>query len=298
LFLAADSQRPDLIPMPPFQCGRFNFSLAQPLVMGIVNVTPDSFSDGGRYFSPERAIEHALRLKQEGAHILDIGGESTRPGSAPVSVEDELKRVLPVVEGLRGVDVAISVDTMKPEVMAAVLAAGADMINDVRGFEAPSALAAVASANCGLCFMHMRGMPKTMQDGPAYVDVIEDVTGYLRQRLSAAKAAGIVPDRMLIDPGFGFGKTLEHNLTLFKNLGRLADIAPVLVGVSRKSFLGALTGRVDASTAADRLLPSVISAVLAIQAGAAIVRVHDVRETVEAIGLLQALGERPFGEQE
>jgi dihydropteroate synthase len=172
------------------------------------------------------------------------------------------------------------------------------MINDVRGFEAPSALAAVASANCGLCFMHMRGMPKTMQDGPEYVDVIEDVTGYLRQRLSAAKAAGIVPDRMLIDPGFGFGKTLEHNLTLFKNLGRLADIAPLLVGVSRKSFLGALTGRVDASTAADRLLPSVISAVLAIQAGAAIVRVHDVRETVEAIGLLQALGERPFGEQE
>lgn len=282
--------------MPLFQCGRFHFSLAQPLVMGIVNVTPDSFSDGGRYFSPERAVEHALRLKQEGAHILDIGGESTRPGSAPVGVEEELARVIPVVEGLRGADIALSVDTMKPEVMAAALAAGADMINDVRGFEAPGALEAVASSNCGLCVMHMRGLPKTMQDDPAYLDVIEDVSGYLNQRLIAAKAAGIDADRMLIDPGFGFGKTLEHNLTLFKNLRRLADIAPVLIGVSRKSFLGALTGRVDGSTAADRLLPSVISAVLAIQAGTAIVRVHDVRETVEAIGLLQALGERPLGE--
>lgn len=284
--------------MSQFQCGRFRFPLARPLVMGIVNVTPDSFSDGGRYFSPERAIEHGLRLRREGAHILDIGGESTRPGSAPVSVEEELARVIPVVKGLLGADIAISVDTMKPEVMAAALAAGADMINDVRGFEAPGALEAVASSPCGLCVMHMRGMPKNMQDDPAYLDVSEDVAAYLQQRLAAAKAAAIEADRLLIDPGFGFGKSLEHNLTLFKNLGRLADIAPVLVGVSRKSFLGALTVRANGSAAADRLLPSVISALLAIQAGVAVVRVHDVQETVEAIGLLQALGERPPGEQQ
>jgi dihydropteroate synthase len=280
--------------MSQFLCGRYRFSLNQPLVMGIVNVTPDSFSDGGRFFSAERAIEHGLKLKHEGAHILDIGGESTRPGSTSVSADEELARVLPVLEGLRAADVAISVDTMKPEVMAAVLAAGADMINDVHGFEAPGALQAVSDSRCGLCFMHMRGMPQSMQVDPVYTEVLADVSAYLRQRLVAAQAAGIDSARVLIDPGFGFGKTLAHNLMLFKNLACLTDIAPVLAGVSRKSFLGALTGRATD----DRLMPSVIAALLAIQSGAAVVRVHDVRETVEAIRLWQELGWRELGEQQ
>jgi len=279
--------------MSLFQCGRFRFSLAQPLVMGIVNVTPDSFSDGGQFYSAERAIEHGLKLKDEGAQILDIGGESTRPGSVSVSVEEELARVMPVLEGLRGAQVALSVDTMKPEVMVAALAAGADMINDVHGLEAPGALQAVSASNCGLCLMHMRGLPKSMQLDPVYADVVAEVAAYLQQRLVAAQVAGIDVQRVLIDPGFGFGKTLAHNLALFKNLARLTDISPMLAGVSRKSFLGALTGR--ATT--DRLLPSVVAALRAIQAGATVVRVHDVRETVEAIRLWQALGEQPVGEQ-
>ncbi len=272
--------------MTEYCCGRYRFPLTQPLVMGIVNVTPDSFSDGGRFFSTEQAIEHGLRLQAEGAQILDIGGESTRPGSAPVDVDEELARVIPVLQGLRSADVALSVDTMKPEVMIAALAAGADMINDVRGFEAPGALQAVSQSNCGLCFMHMRGMPSTMQENPTYDEVVTEVAAYLRQRLAAAQAVGIAPARMLIDPGFGFGKALQHNLALFKNLAELADIAPVLAGVSRKSFLGALTGRATQ----DRLLPSVITALLAIRNGAAVVRVHDVRETVTAIHLWQELG--------
>jgi dihydropteroate synthase len=270
-----------------FRCGRYLFSLDQPLVMGIVNVTPDSFSDGGRYFSTERAVEHGLRLKAEGAQILDIGGESTRPGSAPVSVEQELDRVLPVIEGLRDAGAALSVDTMKPEVMAAALAAGADMINDVRGFEAPGAFETVAASDCGLCIMHMRGMPSTMQVNPEYGDVAAEVIAFLAQRLRAAKAAGIQPERLTIDPGFGFGKSVDQNLALFKNLTRLTDMAPVLVGLSRKSLLGALTGR----ETEDRLLPSVVAALLAVQLGAAIVRVHDVRETVDAIKLWRKLGE-------
>jgi dihydropteroate synthase len=269
------------------RCGRFDFALDRPLVMGIVNVTPDSFSDGGRYLDAERAIAHGLSLCAAGADILDIGGESTRPGSAPVSVEEELVRVLPVVEGLRGAGVALSVDTMKPEVMSAALSAGADMINDVRGFEAPGAWEAVAASDCGLCVMHMRGTPKTMQAAPQYADVVGEVVAYLGLRLEAARAAGIAWDRLVIDPGFGFGKSLEHNLALFKNLSRLTDIAPVLVGLSRKSMLGALTGR----GVADRMLPSVVAALLAVQRGAAIVRVHDVRETVDAIKLWRELGE-------
>lgn len=277
--------------MAYFQCGRYRFSLAQPLVMGIVNVTPDSFSDGGRYFSAERAIEHGLKLKAEGADLLDIGGESTRPGSARVSVAAEIDRVIPVIEGLRDADIALSVDTMKPEVMRAALAAGADMVNDVHGLEAAGALAAVADSDCGLCIMHMRGMPADMQQDPAYREVVAEIAGYLRQRLAAAEAAGIDARRLLIDPGFGFGKTLEHNLALFKNLARLADIAPVLVGVSRKSFLGLLTGRATS----DRLLPSVIAALLAAQSGAFVVRAHDVRETVEALRLWREMSGNQLG---
>lgn len=279
--------------MTHFQCGRYRFSLAQPLVMGIVNVTPDSFSDGGRYFSPERAIEHGLKLQAEGAQILDIGGESTRPGSAPVSGEQEMARVIPVLEGLRGAGIALSVDTMKPEVMLAALAAGADMINDVRALEAPGALDAVADTDCGLCLMHMRGMPETMQLAPTYAEVVAEVAAYLHRRLQIVQAAGVDATRLLIDPGFGFGKTLAHNLALFKNLPTFADMAPVLVGVSRKSFLGALTGRATE----DRLLPSVISAVLAIRHGAYVARVHDVRETVEAIRLWLELEGHQLGVQ-
>lgn len=270
-----------------FRCGRFAFALDRPLVMGIVNVTPDSFSDGGRYLQAEQAIAHGLSLRETGADILDIGGESTRPGSAPVSVEEELARVLPVLEGLRDAGVALSVDTMKPEVMAAALSAGADMINDVRGFEAPGAWEVVVGSDCGLCIMHMHGLPETMQVDPRYEDVAEEVAGYLEGRLAAAEDAGIDRERLLIDPGFGFGKTLQHNLALFKNLHHLADMAPVLVGLSRKSLLGVLTGR----GVGDRLLPSVVAALLAVQRGAAIVRVHDVRETVEAIRLWRELGE-------
>jgi dihydropteroate synthase len=271
-----------------FRCGRFAFTLDRPLVMGIVNVTPDSFSDGGRFLDAEQAIAHGLALKEAGADILDIGGESTRPGSASVSAAEELARVMPVVEGLRDAGLALSVDTMKPEVMAAALAAGADMINDVRGFEAPGAWEAVADSRCGLCVMHMQGAPKTMQADPRYEDVVAEVSARLKARMAAAEAAGIARERLVIDPGFGFGKTLEHNLALFKNLGRLADMAPVLVGVSRKSMLGALTGR----EVGDRLLPSVVAALAAIRRGAALVRVHDVRETVEAIKLWRELGEK------
>jgi dihydropteroate synthase len=277
--------------MALFSCGRYQFNLAQPLVMGIVNVTPDSFSDGGRYFSTAQAIEHGLKLRADGARILDIGGESTRPGSAPVGAAEEIDRIMPVLEGLRDADIALSVDTMKPEVMTAALAAGADMINDVRGLEAPGALRAVADADCGLCLMHMRGLPQTMQVDPVYAQVVEEVAAYLRQRLTAARTAGIDRRRILIDPGFGFGKTLAHNLALFKNLAQLADMAPVLAGVSRKSFLGALTGRATE----DRLLPSVIAALLAVQRGASVVRVHDVRETVETLRLCQELAGNQLG---
>ena len=272
-----------------FRCGRHRFALDQPLVMGVVNVTPDSFSDGGRYFSAAQAIEQGLRLRDAGAGILDIGGESTRPGSEAVNVQEELDRVLPVLEGLRDAGVALSVDTMKPAVMTAALAAGADMINDVHGFEAPGALAAVTESACGLCIMHMRGAPRTMQADPRYDDVVTEVADYLAQRRSAARAAGIAAERIVIDPGFGFGKTQDHNIALFKALGRLARQAPVLAGVSRKSLIGHITGRpVD-----GRLAGSVAAALLAAQAGAAILRVHDVAETVDALKIWQSLGAQP-----
>ena len=272
-----------------FRCGRFLFPLDQPLVMGIVNVTPDSFSDGGRYFSAPQAIEQGLRLREEGARILDIGGESTRPGSAPVGVQEELDRVLPVLEGLRDAGAALSVDTMKPAVMTAALDAGADMINDVRGFEAPGALETVAASGCGLCLMHMRGEPKTMQAAPHYADVVAEVADYLARRAGAAQAAGIAAERIVIDPGFGFGKTQDHNIALFRSLARFTRQAPVLVGVSRKSLIGHITGRpVDA-----RLAGSVAAALLAAMAGAAILRVHDVAATVDALNIWQSLGAEP-----
>lgn len=270
-----------------FRCGRHTFTLDRPLVMGIVNVTPDSFSDGGRYLGTQAAIEHALSLRDAGADILDIGGESTRPGARPVSVEEEMDRVIPVVEGLRDAGVALSVDTMKPEVMRAALAAGADMVNDVNALRAPGAMQAVAGTAAGVCLMHMQGEPRTMQVQPQYGDVVAEVASFLAGRVEAAVAAGIDRSRILVDPGFGFGKDLGHNLALFKRLSRFADIAPVLVGVSRKSMLGAITGR----EVPERLIPSVTAAILAIQKGAAVVRVHDVKETVDAMAIWRAMGE-------
>lgn len=269
-----------------FRCGRALFTLDRPLVMGIVNVTPDSFSDGGR--SPREAIAHGLALRAAGADILDIGGESTRPGAAAVSISEELDRVLPVLEGLRDCGAALSVDSMKPEVMRAALAAGADMINDVRALEAPGALAAVAASDCGVCLMHMQGEPREMQRDPRYRDVVAEVLAYLGARLEAALAVGIARERLAIDPGFGFGKTLEHNIALFKALPEFANVAPVLAGVSRKSMLGLITGR----PVEGRLAASVAAALLAARRGAAILRVHDVGETVDALKIMNVLGDR------
>jgi dihydropteroate synthase len=266
-------------------CGRFRFSLDRPLVMGVVNVTPDSFSDGGRYLDSSQAIAQGLRLREEGADLLDIGGESTRPGAQPVGAQEEMDRVLPVLEGLKDCGAALSVDTMKPEVMRAALAAGADMINDVKALEAPGALEAVAASGCGVTLMHMRGEPRTMQADPRYGDVVEDVAAYLAARLEAALVAGVARERLVIDPGFGFGKTLDHNLALFRQLGRLSRLAPVLAGVSRKSMLGAIIGR----PVERRQAASVAAALLAAQAGASILRVHDVAETVDALKVWRAV---------
>jgi len=269
-----------------FICGRFRFTLDRPLVMGIVNVTPDSFSDGGR--SPQQAIEHGLALRAAGADILDIGGESTRPGAAAVSVQAELDRVLPVLEGLRDCGAALSVDTMKTEVMRAALAAGADMINDVRALQAPGALAAVANSDCGLCLMHMRGEPRGMQISPVYKDVVLEVKQYLQAHMETALQAGIARERLVIDPGFGFGKTLEHNISLFQALGQFTQIAPLLAGLSRKSMLGLITGH----PVEGRLAASIAAALLAAARGAAILRVHDVGDTVDALKILKVLGDK------
>jgi dihydropteroate synthase len=259
--------------------------------MGVVNVTPDSFSDGGRHLDAGQAIAHGLRLFEAGAHILDIGGESTRPGAEAVPLQQELDRVLPVIEGLRDCGAAISVDTSKPEVMRAAIAAGADLVNDVCALSEPGALAAVANSQAGLCLMHMQGLPRTMQVNPQYQDVVAEVAAYLRQRVAEAQAAGIVRERLLIDPGFGFGKTLDHNLALLRALPRLATIAPVLAGLSRKSMLGQITGRaVD-----ERLAASLAAALAAAARGAAVVRVHDVKETVDALKVWAAIEENDNG---
>ncbi|MDP1646254.1 MAG: dihydropteroate synthase [Thiobacillus sp.] len=272
--------------MSSFVCGRFHFTLENPLVMGIVNVTPDSFSDGSHFAASERAIEHGLRLRDEGADILDIGGESTRPGATPVEAEEELRRVLPVLAGLRDCGVALSIDTMKTSVMAAALAAGADMVNDVNALRAPGALDTVAASHCGVCLMHMQGTPQTMQQEPRYGDVMSEVQEYLHARLEAARNAGIARERLVWDPGFGFGKTPAHNIALFRDLRRFTQVAPTLVGISRKSLFGVLTGR----PVPERLAASVTAAMLAVMKGAAIVRVHDVAATVDALKVLQTLG--------
>ena len=255
--------------------------------MGVVNVTPDSFSDGGRFFSVGAAVEHGLRLAQQGAALIDVGGESTRPGAEPVGTEEELRRVVPVIERLRaGTTAIISVDTSKPEVMRAASAAGAGLINDVRALREPGALAAAAASGCAVCLMHMQGEPRTMQRAPSYADVVGEVRTFLAGRVAESLAAGLTPERLVVDPGFGFGKTLEHNLALLRRLGELAADGPaVLVGLSRKSMLGTLTDRV----AGERLYGSVALAVIAALNGARIIRAHDVAATVEALKVTAAV---------
>lgn len=275
-----------------FNCGNFQLDLSQAKVMGIVNVTPDSFSDGGKFSQTNLAIAHAVKLAEEGASILDIGGESTRPNAIPVSLQEELDRVIPVIEVLvNQVNIPISIDTYKPAVMQAAIAAGASMVNDVRALQEDGAIEVVANANVGVCLMHMQGTPQSMQQNPQYHNVVEEVKDFLNARLQATNSktnghAGVGLSRILIDPGFGFGKTQEHNIALLQNLASFADLGrPVLVGLSRKSVLGQMTGNnVDA-----RLYASIAASVIAAQKGAKILRVHDVKATVEALKVVSAI---------
>ena len=269
------------------RCGAFSFSLDRPLIMGIVNLTPDSFSGDGLANDTERAIAHAHHQIAAGADMLDLGAESSRPGAIPTSLEDELARLLPVLKALQGCGVPISVDTYKPEVMRAALAAGASMINDIYALRMPGALEAVAASDCGVCLMHMQGEPLTMQQAPVYADVVSDVREFLGGRVRESIAAGVSADRLVLDPGFGFGKTLEHNLELLRRLDECGvEDLPLLAGMSRKTMLGAITGRaVD-----GRLSASVAAALLAAQRGAHILRVHDVSETRDALAVWRALG--------
>ena len=268
------------------QCGKFHLDLSRTLIMGIVNVTPDSFSDGGRHLRVDAALAHARQLIGEGADILDIGGESSRPGALPVSVQEELDRVMPVIEGWRGASVALSIDTCKPEVMRAALAAGAAMVNDIEALQQPGALEAISASAAAVCLMHKQGVPQTMQAEPQYGNVVQEVKEFLRERIVAAEAAGIAKERITIDPGFGFGKTLGHNLELLRGLGEFAGLGvPLLAGLSRKRMLGELTGQ----GVERRVHASVAAALIAVQRGASIVRVHDVRATVDALAIWNAV---------
>jgi dihydropteroate synthase len=281
---------------PPLNWGiiesmKFKFSgkrldLLQPQVMGILNVTPDSFSDGGRFNRFDDAIRQARQMVTDGAAIIDIGGESTRPGAAAVSLDEELNRVIPVIEALvREIEVPLSIDTSKPEVMAAAITAGAGMINDVSALRLPGALEQAANLNVPLCLMHMQGEPRTMQQQPTYLDVVEEVYTFLQQRIEVCVAAGIVRENIVVDPGFGFGKSLGHNLQLLNQLTRFQELGvPILVGLSRKSMIGQLTQR----EVAERLAGSIAAATLASWLGASIIRVHDVKETVDAVAIAAA----------
>jgi dihydropteroate synthase len=263
--------------------------LVRPLVMGVVNVTPDSFSDGGRYLEPAAAISHAQDLVEQGADLLDIGGESTRPGAAPVSEDEELARILPLLGALRDAPVPVSVDTRRPRVMREALQAGASMINDVEAFESPGALAAVAGSDCAICMMHKKGDPATMQRDPQYADVVAEVKAYLSARIAAAEKAGIARERIAIDPGFGFGKTPAHNLELLRRLEEFGSLGvAVVAGWSRKSTLGVVTGK----PVGERLAASIAAALISAQHGAHILRVHDVKETRDALAVWQAVRNR------
>jgi dihydropteroate synthase len=271
-----------------WQTTRFRIDLTRPRVMGIVNVTPDSFSDGGAHASVAAAIAHCERLLGEGADLLDLGGESTRPGSRPVSAEEELARVLPVLDAALTLGCPVSVDTSKVEVMAAVLARGADVVNDIHALQAPGALDAVAAhPSCGVCLMHMRGTPESMQRDPQYDDVIDEVAAFLRERETALTARGVAAERIVVDPGIGFGKSVAHNTELLRRQRELLALGrPLLVGWSRKSTLGAITGR----EVGQRQAASVAAALAAVHAGACILRVHDVAATVDALKVWQAAG--------
>ena len=273
--------------MKEFACGRFRLPLTRPLLMGILNVTPDSFSDGGQHSSLSAALTHAEAMLKAGADILDIGGESARSGAPTVPVEEEIARVVPVLRALTSFDAPLSIDTCKPEVMRAALDAGVDMVNDIAALEGEGALAMLAASSAGVCLMHKQGNPQTMQVAPHYDDVVAEVASYLRERAAEAEAAGIARERILLDPGFCFGKDFEHNATLFKALPQLiAELGyPQLIGFSRKSMLGQITGR----PVGERMVASVTAAVLAAQAGAAVLRVHDVAQTVDALKVWQAL---------
>ena len=253
--------------------------------MGVVNVTPDSFSDGDRFLEPKAAVAHARRLIDEGADFLDIGGESSRPGAAPVSEDEELSRVLPVLQDLVRADIPVSVDTRRPRVMTEVLKAGASMINDIAALTAPGAFEAVAASGCGICLMHKQGDPATMQRNPRYGDVVAEVSEFLEHRILACERNGVGRNRIAIDPGFGFGKTPQHNFSLLRNLSSLCALGvPVVAGWSRKSSLGVVTGR----PVGERLAGSLAAALLALQGGATILRVHDVKETRDVIAVWQA----------
>ena len=269
-----------------FHCGRFVLNAERPLIMGIVNLTDDSFSGDGLRGDTGAAIAHARRLIEEGAQILDLGAESSRPGAAPVSAQQEIDRLLPVIEALRDCGTALSIDTVKPEVMRLALNAGADMINDINALRAPGALELVAASKAGVCLMHMQGDPRTMQDAPHYADIVTEVAEFLGERVAAAEAAGIALNRIAVDPGFGFGKSLEHNIELLRRLDELVVPGlPLLVGMSRKSLLGLITGR----PAHERVHAGIAAHVLAVERGARIVRVHDVAATRDALAIVQAV---------
>jgi dihydropteroate synthase len=272
------------------ECGTRSIDLSTPIVMGVLNVTPDSFSDGGHWLDPARALDHAAQMAEEGAGIIDVGGESTRPGAASVSVEEELRRVIPVISAIaKRVVTPISIDTSRAAVMTAAVDAGAVLINDVRALREPGALSAAAATSAGICLMHMQGAPTTMQTAPAYDDVVADVRQFLADRLAACDKAHIERVRLIVDPGIGFGKTLEHNLDLLARLEELGVLdRPLLVGISRKSTIGAITGRaVD-----QRLAGGVAFATAAALAGASIIRAHDVAATVDAVKVAVALRRR------
>ncbi len=271
-------------------CGKYRLDLGRPLIMGVVNVTPDSFSDGGRFASAAAAAAHARQLIDEGADIIDIGGESTRPGALDVDLDEERRRVMPVLERLANITVPVSIDTRKPEIMREAIAFGVSMVNDIEALQVPESLAVVAGSNAAICLMHKRGAPATMQARPSYADVVAEVAGFLGARVAAARAAGIAMERIVVDPGFGFGKALAHNLQLLRSLRETAPHGiALLAGLSRKSMLGQITGR----EAGERVYASVAAAVIAVQNGAHIVRVHDVAATRDALAVVNAVRELP-----
>jgi dihydropteroate synthase len=282
-------RKPDFL-----QCGRYRLPMTafsagsgRPLVMGILNVTPDSFSDGGHFHSLDLALSHAEQMIAEGVDIIDIGGESSRPGVAPVPLDEELRRVMPLLYALRDCGKPLSIDTYKPEVMREAIRAGVDMVNDIKGFREPGAVEAVAEADCALCVMHMQGEPQNMQSDPRYGDAVQEVMAFLKERIAILEQAGVARNRLCIDPGFGFGKTLEHNLALLRNIGAVQAALglPLLAGLSRKSMLGSLTGK----PVEGRLAGSLAAALAAAAQGARILRVHDVAETVDALEVWQAV---------